>query len=150
MRPLGIFLSIALLLGCGAGSNNGGLGYSYDVEHDGLRVRYADTSATGPSAEHLFAIYTDALRCADNFGPASRKGIAVNPPLVIIVAPGTNDPYDGLTYYASGTITLERQWVGDRGLWVHEFERWISYSRGVPVDKVDGAPELQCQAILWE
>src|SRR5437868_12162798 len=91
-------LAAILLSACGQGSNNNGFGYDYDTEHAGLHVRYADTTAAEPSADHLYAIFADALKCADRYGPVERKGISVNPPLVIIVTTGTNDPFDGLTY----------------------------------------------------
>lgn len=143
MKRLPLLL-LALLIGCGQENE-----IAFDDQAEGLRVNYSDGGPSEPSAETLLALFKTALHCADRFTQGTRAGLPVTPPLVVIVPPGRNDPYDGLTFYESGTIEVERQWIDDRRLWIHEFERWISFSRGVPKAEVDNTPELLiCQSLV--
>lgn len=134
-----ILILILLLSGCGQEIDT----ESFDTQSEGLRVRYSDDGPHEPSAESLLTMFHGALQCADIFTVSTRAGMPVKPPLVAIVFPGSNDPFDGLTYYHLGMISVEREWIGDRKLWMHEFERWIAFSRGVPIDEIDGTPELK-------
>lgn len=144
MKIIPLLLLLAGLLSCGQENE-----IAFDDEAEGLRVNYTDGGPSDPSADKLLDLFKTALHCADRFTQGTRAGLPVTPPLVVIVPPGRNDPFDGLTFYESGTISVERQWADDHHLWIHEFERWISFSRGVPIDEIDNAPELQlCERLV--
>ena len=142
-------LMIVALLGCGGdrSDNNHGLGFSFDAELNGLRVSYADGGPHEPAIDTLWGYFTDTIACADSIGPPERAGLPVSQPLVIIVQMGTNDPLDGRTFFDTGTITIERQWAHDRGLFIEEFVHWILHSRGLPLEdnKLHIAPEFECK-----
>jgi len=146
-----LVLAVLLLLaGCGQDDDNHGYGFDSDVTaSNGVRIRYHDGIEV-PSVDLVAQWFTEAVECADLVGPQERAGIFVPPPLVIMVTMGTVDPYDGLIYYDTGTVLIERQWSHDRGLFVHEFEHWILYSRGATFAEYqhtegETAPEFQCR-----
>lgn len=145
---------IALLLtACGGGMGGTGLpgsvvNQSFDQQAaSGLRVRW-DFGDHQPSVDVMDQWFQFAITCADMTGPPERDGKPVRAPLLVIVPPGTNDPFDGKTYYSSSTILIESEWENERSLYVHEFIRWILYVRGVSPDDQAAAtqPEFQCQS----
>lgn len=143
-----IFIFAMLLIGCGGDNqNNHGYGFNYDDQHAGTRVRYADGGPADPTASTTALWFQQTIECADEIGTAELSGVYVPAPLVIVVPPGTVDPFDGLIYYDTGTVLIERQWSQDRGLYVHEFVHWLLYNRGAPFDDNHGhiAPEFACR-----
>jgi len=137
-----------LVAGCGSGGgDNYGYGFGYDAQVNGLRVRYSDGGMNEPSADIVAMWFEQTLQCANSMETPELSSIQVPPPLVIVVPPDTVDPYDGLTYYDTGTVLIERQWALDRGLYVHEFVHWLLFIRhGSFHDNHNHlAPEFSCR-----
>lgn len=136
MRPT-LFMLFVLFAGCGHDTTT----------PPTFNVQYGDFPHE-PPPDVFEQWFHDAIACADKLGPPERRGLLVPFPVrLTIVAPGTNDPYDGLTYYVLGAIAVEQQWAADRGLLIHEYVHWILYNRGVPVQEIrePEQPEFFCR-----